>query len=68
MMALYSRHNQRRRARYSSRLHEIREEERRGVRGDRAIEPVVAHEPPHPTGCLTCMVARMEQVRNGDQA
>lgn len=55
----------RRGRRFSNRQRHIREQERQGLRPGVAPEPVEAHDPEHPTGCLRCFVARGQQAAGG---
>lgn len=57
-MRRYDAQRARRRARYAAGSHTQREAERRAARGGNG--PIAAHQPEHLTGCLRCMVARMQ--------
>lgn len=55
--------NGRLRQRFAQRRHQIAEREQR-LQREAAVEPVVAHDPPHLYGCLVCFVARQQERRS----
>lgn len=57
-----TKHLAKRRRRWAPRANQIREHERRYAALQPDVEPVVAHDPPHLTGCLRCFVARGESA------